>query len=60
MIKNLIVAGKSYRAVLKSLDIHQSTARQFVYKWRQLVLWLLSIELDALQKSLQMHNAECL
>ncbi len=28
------VAGKSYRAKTKTLNIHKSTVRQIAYKWR--------------------------
>ena len=28
-------AGKGYKSISKSLDVHQSTVRQIVYKWRK-------------------------
>uniref|UniRef100_A0AAZ3QD12 Transposase n=1 Tax=Oncorhynchus tshawytscha TaxID=74940 RepID=A0AAZ3QD12_ONCTS len=28
-------AGKGYKSISKSLDVHQSTVRQMVYKWRK-------------------------
>ena len=28
-------AGKDYKSISKSLDVHQSTVRQIVYKWRK-------------------------
>ena len=34
-IANLQKAGKGYKSVAKSLDVHQSTVRQIVYKWRK-------------------------
>jgi transposase len=27
--------GKGYKSISKSLDVHQSTVRQIVYKWRK-------------------------
>ena len=34
-IVNLHKAGKGYKSISKSLDVHQSTVRQIVYKWRK-------------------------
>ena len=38
-LKSIIVdlhkAGKGYKSISKSLDVHQSTVRQIVYKWRK-------------------------
>ena len=34
-IVDLHKAGKSYKSISKSLDVHQSTIRQIVYKWRK-------------------------
>ena len=34
-IVDLHKAGKGYKSVSKSLDVHQSTVRQIVYKWRK-------------------------
>ena len=28
-------AGKGYKSISKSLDVHKSTVRQIVYKWRK-------------------------
>ena len=33
-IVDLHKAGKGYKSISKSLDVHQSTVRQNVYKWR--------------------------
>lgn len=34
-IVDLHKAGKGYKSISKSLDVHQSTVRQIVYKWRK-------------------------
>ena len=34
-IVDLHKAGKGYTSISKSLDVHQSTVRQMVYKWRK-------------------------
>jgi transposase len=34
-IVDLHNAGKGYKSISKSLDVHQSTAGQIVYKWRK-------------------------
>ena len=34
-IVDLHEAGKGYKSISKSLDVHQSTVRQMVYKWRK-------------------------
>jgi transposase len=34
-IVDLHEAGKGYKSILKSLDVHRSTVRQMVYKWRK-------------------------
>jgi transposase len=34
-IVDLHKAGKGYKSISKSLDVHQSTVRQTVYKWRK-------------------------
>ena len=34
-IVDLHKAGKGYKSISKSLDVHQSTGRQIVYKWRK-------------------------
>uniref|UniRef100_A0AAZ3S9Y9 Transposase Tc1-like domain-containing protein n=1 Tax=Oncorhynchus tshawytscha TaxID=74940 RepID=A0AAZ3S9Y9_ONCTS len=32
---NMHKAGKGFKSISKSLDVHQSTVRQIVYKWRK-------------------------
>lgn len=34
-IVDLYKAGKGYKTISKSLDVHQSTVREVVYKWRE-------------------------
>ena len=34
-IVDLHKAGKGYKSISKKLDVHQSTVRQIVYKWRK-------------------------
>ena len=34
-IVDLHNAGKGYKSISKSIDVHQSTVRQVVYKWRK-------------------------
>ena len=34
-IVDLHKAGKGYKSISKSLDVHHSTVRQIVYKWRK-------------------------
>ena len=34
-ILDLHKAGKGYKSISKSLDVHQSMVRQIVYKWRK-------------------------
>ena len=34
-IVDLHIAGKGYKSISKSLDVHHSTVRQIVYKWRR-------------------------
>lgn len=34
-IVDLYKAGKGYKTISKSLDVHQSTVREIVYKWRE-------------------------
>ena len=34
-IVDLCKAGKGYKTISKSLDVHKSTVRKIVYKWRQ-------------------------
>ena len=34
-IVELHKAGKGYKSISKSLDVHQSTVSQMVYKWRK-------------------------
>ena len=50
-------AGKGYKSISKSLDVHQSTVRQIVYKSSALLL--LSLGVAVLQRWLQEHSAEC-